>query len=133
MNKAYERFRKSLYILATYNDYNSETYPASVDQILFPTVKARKDSQVLLEYFFIINGAIKQQTGEFEWIPWKFQDYINFIRYERSKLFPLYECRQSPRKFISHFGWYRSDLLSKYIYYLDGKRNSLGTLIKDKS
>lgn len=120
----YDLFKKALYTLAVdRHDYTTEAYPASVDQIIFGS---KHEASILLDYFYVTFGPIKKQTAEFDWIPWKLQDYITFIRSERTKMFPDYICRQHSRKFISNFGWYRSTLLDRYQGYLNGRVNFMG-------
>ena len=54
------------------------------------------------------------------YIQWKLQDYVKFIRTKRDEMFPN-DYKKKSRKFISHFGYYRSTLLSQYEKDLYGK------------
>ena len=47
------------------------------------------------------------------YIQWKLQDYVKFIRTKRDEMFQN-DYKKKSRKFISHFGYCRSTLLSQY-------------------
>lgn len=122
-----EQFNNALKNLCTKQyDYMSEQYPASVDNIIFPKHSYKNEAKTLLKYFYQVKGDNKN-TIFIEWaipstiyIPWKLQDYVKFIRSKRDEMFPN-NYKKKSRKFISHFGYYRSTLLSKYEKELYGK------------
>ena len=124
----YEKFQESLKILSIcQEEYHSSIAPASVDNILFPRHSGfQNDVKILLEYFYQEKGIYNKALYK-PWLPsseiysqWKLQNYINFIRSERDKLFPN-NYRKKSRKFISHLGYYRSSLLEQYQKDIYGK------------
>ena len=119
-----EQFNNALKKLCIQDSYDSEKYPASVDRIIFPRSSNLQDkAKLLLQYFYQIKGISKPtkimmiidiisiETHSFTF--WKLQDYVKFIRTKRDEMFPN-DYKKKSRKFISHFGYYRSTLLSQY-------------------
>lgn len=119
-----EQFNNALKKLCIQDSYDSETRPASVDRIIFPrSSNLQNESKTLLKYFYKVKGISKPikiimtidnisiETHSFTF--WKLQDYVKFIRAKRDEMFPN-DYKKKSRKFISHFGYYRSTLLSQY-------------------
>lgn len=119
-----EQFNNALKKLCIQDSYDSEKYPASVDRIIFPRSSNLQDrTKLLLKYFYQVKGISKPtkiimlidnisiETHSFTF--WKLQDYVKFIRTKRDEMFPN-DYKKKSRKFISHFGYYRSTLLSQY-------------------
>ena len=122
-----EQFNNALKNLCTKQyDYMSEQYPASVDNIIFPKHSYKNEAKTLLKYFYQVKGDnkntmfIEKAIPSTIYIPWKLQDYVKFIRTKRDEIFPN-NYKKKSRKFISHFGYYRSTLLSQYEKELYGK------------
>ncbi len=122
-----EQFNNALKNLCTKQyDYMSEQYPASVDNIIFPKHSYKNEAKTLLKYFYQVKGDnkntmfIEKAIQSTIYIPWKLQDYVKFIRTKRDEMFPN-NYKKKSRKFISHFGYYRSTLLSQYEKELYGK------------
>ena len=122
-----EQFNNALKNLCTKQyDYMSEQYPASVDNIIFPKHSCKNEAKTLLKYFYQVKGDnkntmfIEKAIQSTIYIPWKLQDYVKFIRTKRDEMFPN-NYKKKSRKFISHFGYYRSTLLSQYEKELYGK------------
>ena len=118
-----EQFNNALKKLCIQDSYDSETIPASVDRIIFPKHSLTNEAKTLLKYFYQVKGISKPtkiimlidnisiETHSFTF--WKLQDYVKFIRAKRDEMFPN-DYKKKSRKFISHFGYYRSTLLSQY-------------------
>ena len=118
-----EQFNNALKKLYIQDSYDSEKYPASVDRIIFPKHSLTNEAKTLLKYFYQVKGISKPtkiimlidnisiETHSFTF--WKLQDYVKFIRAKRDEMFPN-DYKKKSRKFISHFGYYRSTLLSQY-------------------
>ena len=118
-----EQFNNALKKLCIQDSYDSEKYPASVEKILFPKYSLTNEAKTLLKYFYQIKCISKPtkiimlidnisiETHSFTF--WKLQDYVKFIRTKRDEMFPN-NYKKKSRKFISHFGYYRSTLLSQY-------------------
>lgn len=119
-----EQFNNALKKLCIQDSYDSEKYPASVDRIIFPRHSSlQNEAKTLLKYFYQVKGISKPtkiimlidnisiETHSFTF--WKLQDYVKFIRTKRDEMFPN-NYKKKSRKFISHFGYYRSTLLSQY-------------------
>lgn len=127
-----EQFNNALKNLCTKQyDYMSEQYPASVDNIIFPKHSYKNEAKTLLKYFYQVKSDTKTQPYRGYnpniipnmvpiYIPWKLQDYIKFIRTKRDEMFPN-NYKKKSRKFISHYPYIRSTLLSQYEKELYGK------------
>lgn len=96
-----------------------------MERIIFPRKEFIDDAKILLRYFYQEEGDNKTKPYRehnsknlFQimvpiYISWKLQDYVKFIRTKRDEMFPN-DYKKKSRKFISHFGYYRSTLLSQY-------------------
>ena len=127
-----KQFEESLKILSKCQEtYDTKEAPANVERIIFPRKEFIGDAKILLKYFYQEEGDNKtKQYREHNsklipnmvpiYIPWKLQDYVKFIRTKRDEMFPN-DYKKKSRKFISHFGYYRSTLLSQYEKDLYGK------------
>ena len=119
-----KQFEESLKILSIRKGtYDTKEAPANVDRIIFPRKELIGDAKILLKYFYQENRDMKIYNKS-KFIkgktPWKLQDYVKFIRKHRDILLPN-DYKKKSRKFISHFGYVRSLLLSKYEKDLYGK------------
>ena len=127
-----KQFEESLKILSIRQEtYDTKEAPANVDRIIFPRKAFIGDAKILLKYFYQEEGDSETKPYRehnsklipnmtLVYIPWKLQDYVKFIRAKRDEMFPN-DYKKKSRKFISHFGYYRSTLLSQYEKDLYGK------------
>ena len=127
-----KQFEESLKILSYCQEiYDTQKAPANVERIIFPRKEFIGDAKILLKYFYQEEGDNKTKPYREHnsklipnmvpiYIPWKLQDYVKFIRTKRDEMFPN-DYKKKSRKFISHFGYYRSTLLSQYEKDLYGK------------
>ena len=119
-----EQFNNALKKLCIQDSYDSETRPASVDRIIFPRhSNLQNEAKTLLKYFCQVKGISKPtkiimlidnisiETHSFTF--WKLKDYVKFIRTKRDEMFPN-NYKKKSRKFISHYPYVRSTLLSQY-------------------
>lgn len=119
-----EQFNDTLKQLCIQDSYDSKKRPASVDRIIFPRSSNLQDkAKLLLQYFYQIKciskptkilifiNNINIETHSFTF--WKLQDYVKFIRTKRDEMFPN-DYKKKSRKFISHYPYVRSTLLSQY-------------------
>lgn len=120
-----KQFKESLKILSICQEtYDTKEAPANIERIILPRQRFKGDAKILLKYFYQEEGDNKtKQYREHNsklipnmvpiYIPWKLQDYVKFIRAKRDEMFQN-DYKKKSRKFISHFGYYRSTLLSQY-------------------
>lgn len=120
-----KQFKESLKILSICQEtYDTKEAPANIERIILPRQRFKGDAKILLKYFYQEEGDNKNKPYREHnsklipnmvpiYIPWKLQDYVKFIRTKRDEMFPN-DYKKKSRKFISHFGYYRSTLLSQY-------------------
>ena len=120
-----KQFEESLKILSICQyAYDTKEAPANMERIILPRKEFIGDAKILLKYFYQEEGDNKTKpyrehnsklipNTTLVYIPWKPQDYVKFIRTKRDEMFPN-DYKKKSRKFISHFGYYRSTLLSQY-------------------
>lgn len=104
-----EQFEQNLRDLCLHKSYNNEKYPGSVENIILTDRCTCLVKQMdILSYFLYYH----QNFRNLEDI--KLQEYVVFIRSERTRLFPNnYSIK--PRKFISNQFFKRSSTLADYI------------------
>ena len=105
-------FVSALSKLCLLNSYNTEKYPASVEHIIHLFGLKLKDEQNLLFDYFLQEERTTRRLKEI-----KLQEYVNFIRDERNKLYSNnYKVKIGKRKFMSSNGMFtRSSNLQDYL------------------
>lgn len=110
-------FVSALSKLCLLNSYNTEKYPASIEHIIHLFGLKLKDEQNLLFDYFLQEERTTRRLKEI-----KLQEYVNFIRDERNKLYPNSYKVKIARKFMSSSGRFKRG--STLQEYLDGYLNN---------
>ena len=114
-----KQFEQNLRDLCLHKSYNTETNPGSVENIILTDRNICLVKQMdVLSYFLYYH----QNFRNLEDI--KLQEYVTFIRSERTRLFPN-NYKIKPRKFISNQFFKRSSTIDDYInnYVLNNVKN----------